>query len=114
MSKDIEEIARAMAVDQAKRHYGIDRGSDEAWEALTEYGRNERLAEAQAAYSVMEKRLGELEEAAIALRRLGDFAVVSVLLKDGRDIELIRERYDGNFSHIIEPSGITRRIEEGC
>jgi hypothetical protein len=48
-----EKIARALTVDQARRHYGIDRGPDEAWEALTDYHRNERLAEADAVLALI-------------------------------------------------------------
>lgn len=51
----------------------------------------------------------------IRLRREGDFAVVDIDtgVKDAEGntfIELIRERLDGAFSHIIEPSGIDRAI----
>jgi hypothetical protein len=64
MTDIVEEMARAMAADQAKRHYGIDRGPAEAWGALTEYGRAERRAEAQAAYTIVERRIGELQRVA--------------------------------------------------
>lgn len=51
MNDTVKKIARCLAADQAKRHYGIDRGPDEAWEARTDYHRKERLAEATAIYT---------------------------------------------------------------
>lgn len=53
----------------------------------------------------------------IRLRRVGDFAVVEIDtgVKDTEGntfIELIRERYDAAFSHIIEPRGIDRAITD--
>jgi hypothetical protein len=50
-------------------------------------------------------------EFAIYLKRSGDHAVVSLLLDDGREIEIIRELADNNFSHIVEPLGISTAIE---
>jgi hypothetical protein len=50
----VERVARAMAADQSKRLYGIDRGQDEAWEANTDYGRTELLADARAAIAAYE------------------------------------------------------------
>jgi hypothetical protein len=50
----VERVARAMAADQSKRLYGIDRGQDEAWEANTDYGRTELLADARAAIAAHE------------------------------------------------------------
>lgn len=47
-----------------------------------------------------------MTERAIWLRREGDFAVVLVEKTKGVWVEVIRERYDGAFSHIVEPSGI--------
>lgn len=51
----------------------------------------------------------------IMLRREGDYAVVEIDTgvpnKDGsRWVEVIRERLDGNFSHIVEPGGIEGAI----
>lgn len=43
---------------------------------------------------------------AIALRRIGDYAVVEIEAKPGLWIEVIRESLDSNFSHIVEPLGI--------
>lgn len=47
----------------------------------------------------------------IRLRREGDYAVVEIDTgvpnKDGNSfVEVIRERADGAFSHIVEPRGI--------
>ena len=50
---------------------------------------------------------------AIWLRRDGDYVVVLVETKiDGMSAwaPLMREHFDGPFSHIIEPSGIVDRI----
>ena len=56
--------------------------------------------------------MSDVREAAIMLRRSGDYAVVLLLLDGGREVELIRERADDSFSHIIEPLGIARAIKE--
>ena len=42
---------------------------------------------------------------AIRLRREGDWAIVEVEYEK-KWIEVIRELYDSNFSHIVEPLGI--------
>lgn len=42
----------------------------------------------------------------IALRRVGEYAVVEIETLPGQWLEVIREHLDGNFSHIIEPLGI--------
>lgn len=41
----------------------------------------------------------------IHLMRVGDYVIVKAEI-DGRWCEVIRERHDGSFSHIVEPSGI--------
>ena len=41
----------------------------------------------------------------IHLFRLGEHVIVSVEV-DGKWVEVIRERRDGSFSHIVEPGGI--------
>jgi hypothetical protein len=46
----------------------------------------------------------------IALRRLGDYAVVEIEIAPGEWLEVIREHVDGCFSHIIEPLGIEQLI----
>lgn len=43
---------------------------------------------------------------AIWLRREGDHVVVLVEDSIGEWVEVIREHFDGNFSHIVEPRGI--------
>lgn len=48
----------------------------------------------------------------IHLLRIGEHAIVKVEI-DSQWIEVIRERYDGAFSHIVEPSGIRRAAENG-
>jgi hypothetical protein len=48
----------------------------------------------------------------IHLMRLGDHVVVAVEI-GGKWIEVIREWHDGSFSHIVEPDGIRRAIENG-
>lgn len=45
------------------------------------------------------------------LRRDGDHAVVLVEV-EGEWHEVIREHYDGNFSHITESGGIRSRVNE--
>jgi hypothetical protein len=48
----------------------------------------------------------------IWLRREGDWVIVEV--SQGEHwFEVIRELYDGNFSHIVEPLGIEARLPEG-
>ncbi len=50
---------------------------------------------------------------AIRLYRLGQHVVVAIeVIEDGRSrwVEVIRERYDGCFSHIVEPDGIAARV----
>ncbi len=44
------------------------------------------------------------------LRRVGDNAVVAVEI-DGRWRDVIIERSEGNFSHIVEVSGIAKATE---
>lgn len=53
----------------------------------------------------------------IILRREGDYAVVEIDTgipnKEGSAwVEVIRERLDGNFSHIVEPSGIEAAMQQ--
>jgi hypothetical protein len=45
------------------------------------------------------------------LRRLGDHVIVSIEAEDGRDIEVIREWHDGNFSHNISEHGLRALID---
>ena len=52
-----------------------------------------------------------MSERAIWLRR-EDSSVVVLVEAGGNWIEVIREPYDCPFSHIVEPSGIQRRIKE--
>ena len=47
------------------------------------------------------------------LRRKGDQVVVAIEVH-GYWVELVSEHYEGNFSHIVEPSGMRRRIAEAC
>lgn len=51
-----------------------------------------------------EKRYGALH-----LRAEGDYAILEIETERGW-IELIRERLDSPFSHIIEPAGIENRV----
>lgn len=46
----------------------------------------------------------------IHLFRLGDYVVVRAEV-DGKWVEVIRERFDGSFSHIVEPGGIRAALE---
>lgn len=55
----------------------------------------------------------QMADRAIWLRRVGIHAVVYVEF-DGQWVEVIREPVDCPFSHIVEPSGISRRIKEHC
>ena len=48
----------------------------------------------------------------IRLRTDGDYAVVDAEI-GGSWIEVIRERSDGEFCHIVEPSGIWSRYYRG-
>lgn len=47
----------------------------------------------------------------IHLVRHGDYVIVKAEI-DGRWVEVIREHYDGSFSHIIEPLGMRRKVHE--
>lgn len=59
----------------------------------------------------MSNQTSDLNKAAIWLVAEGDYAIVKIEV-NGKWVELIRERLDSSFSHIIEPSGIKKRIEE--
>ena len=48
----------------------------------------------------------------IWLRREGQYVVVLIEAATGQWVELIRENVDSPFSHIIEPAGIKRRVED--
>lgn len=45
----------------------------------------------------------------IWLRREGDHAVVLVKYPDGRQVEIIREHLDGQFSHYVHAWGLAAR-----
>ena len=47
----------------------------------------------------------------IHLKRSGEYVVVAVRAPDGRWVDVIRERVDAPFSHIVEPSGIMKAME---
>ncbi len=42
----------------------------------------------------------------IWLKRVGNYAVVSVEFPDGKEVEVIREHLDGQFSHNITEHGL--------
>lgn len=42
----------------------------------------------------------------------GDYAVLKIEVEKGKWVELIRERLDSPFSHIIEPLGIQYAIQK--
>jgi hypothetical protein len=44
----------------------------------------------------------------VHLKRVGNRAVVAVEI-DGKWVDIIEEHYEGNFSHICEPSGMRGR-----
>ena len=46
----------------------------------------------------------------IWLRRSGDHVIVSVETEDGKDVEVIREWFDGSFSHNVTEHGIRARL----
>lgn len=48
---------------------------------------------------------------AIHLKRIGDYAYISVQI-NGEWVNVIRERYDSNFSHIVEPGGMLKALVE--
>jgi hypothetical protein len=54
-----------------------------------------------------------MEISAIHLIRKGNDTVV-LIEQNGNWVEVIREPFDGNFSHIIEKSGIEKAIKNGC
>ena len=60
-----------------------------------------------------EKQVKHSAERAIWLKREGTDTVVCVEA-GGQWVEVIREPCDCPFSHIVEPSGITRRIKEAA
>ena len=49
---------------------------------------------------------------ALWLRTEGDNAVLLIEVEKGKWVELIRERLDSPFSHVIEPAGIEHAIEK--
>lgn len=52
------------------------------------------------------------QQKALFLRAEGDCAILEIEAEKGKWVELIRERLDAPFSHIIEPSGIESAIEK--
>ena len=46
----------------------------------------------------------------IRLRKSGAYTVVDVEMIGGVWIEVIRERSDGEFCHIVEPSGMMAKL----
>lgn len=46
---------------------------------------------------------------AIHLRREGGIAIVSIEV-DGKWVDVIKENASGNYSHIVEPSGIEAAV----
>lgn len=50
-----------------------------------------------------------IKKGALHLRAEGDYAILEIETEKGW-VELIRERLDSPFSHIIEPAGIEGRI----
>ena len=58
----------------------------------------------------LEKRVGlkEIAVSGVWLRREADECVVLVEVK-GQWVEICREKWDGPFSHIVEPLGIITR-----
>jgi hypothetical protein len=59
------------------------------------------------------ERVAVMSERSIWLRREESHVVVCVEA-GGNWVEVIREPSDCPFSHIVEPSGITRRIKEAA
>ena len=51
---------------------------------------------------------------AIRLRREGNYALVEVEAGPQNFVTVIREHYDGNFCHVVEPVGIAETIERGA
>lgn len=49
---------------------------------------------------------------ALFLRAEGDYAILEIEAEKGKWVELIRERLDTPFSHIIEPAGIENAIHK--
>lgn len=46
------------------------------------------------------------------LRAEGEYAILEMEVEKGKWVELIRERLDTPFSHIIEPAGIQSAIHQ--
>ena len=53
-----------------------------------------------------------MSERAIWLKRENDNALTVSVEVGGKWVEVIREHADGPISHIVEPSGIEKRIKE--
>lgn len=53
------------------------------------------------------------EYKALFLRAEGDDVVLEIEVEKGKWVELIREKMDSPFSHIIEPLGIKKRVKDG-
>jgi len=58
--------------------------------------------------------MSNIQPCPIRLRRDGDHAVVEIDtgVSDSPWVEVIRERADGAFSHIVEPSGVERAMQK--
>lgn len=48
---------------------------------------------------------------ALHLRAEGEYAILEIEVEKGKWVQLIKERLDSPFSHIIDPLGIQRAIE---
>lgn len=55
-----------------------------------------------------------MTERAIWLKRENDDTLTVSVEAGGQWVEVIREHGEGPISHIVEPSGITRRIKEAA
>lgn len=55
-----------------------------------------------------------MAERAIWLKRENDNSLTVSVEAGGQWVEVIREHGDGPISHIVEPSGIQRRIKEAA
>jgi hypothetical protein len=59
----VERTAKAICQAKTKRHYGIERGADEAWTSATDYARSEWLADARAAIASLSSELARCRNA---------------------------------------------------
>ena len=73
-----------------------------------QYFRDEEIAELRD----LALRGLEAQWRAIHLKKVGQYGIEVAVEYNGKWVTVIRERCDGEISHIVEPSGIRKAIDE--